>query len=155
MSSCGLEADLALSLSLSHSSAALSHLGRLYSCTPSSRPLRWSVARSPVPVIVVRPNDKVRESLEHRQKDAKKRSYVSLLGSSAATSTTLLGHTRGASLERVTTAPEAQRGASGGRKSEESASGSSKSGGLFGGWGRSEEKKEKSGKEMKRYETFS
>ncbi|GAA5977833.1 hypothetical protein JCM10908_005114 [Rhodotorula pacifica] len=41
---------------------------------------RWAVARSPVPVVVVRPDDKVREGLERRLGDSKRgRSYVSLL----------------------------------------------------------------------------
>ncbi|KAL7339412.1 hypothetical protein BJY59DRAFT_760747 [Rhodotorula toruloides] len=41
---------------------------------------RWAVARSPVPVVVVRPDDKVREGLERRLQDQKRgRSYVSLL----------------------------------------------------------------------------
>ncbi|GEM10323.1 usp (universal stress protein) family protein [Rhodotorula toruloides] len=41
---------------------------------------RWAVARSPVPVVVVRPDDKVREALERRLQDQKRgRSYVSLL----------------------------------------------------------------------------
>ncbi|ORY59016.1 hypothetical protein BCR35DRAFT_309335 [Leucosporidium creatinivorum] len=108
---------------------------------------KWSVARSPVPVIVVKPADKVRESLE--QRSDRKRSYVSLLGSSAGNSSTMLGHSRGASLERVTTAPEDRER---GRRSEESASS-----GKGGFWSRAgkEEKKEKSGKEMKRFETFS
>lgn len=38
---------------------------------------RYCVARSPVPVVVVRPTSKVLESLESR---TKRRSYVSLLG---------------------------------------------------------------------------
>lgn len=110
---------------------------------------RWSVARSPVPVIVVRPSDKVLESLEHRRQDPKKRSYVSLLGSSANNSTTLLGLPggKGGALERVTTAPE------GGRRSEEKpfVKESSRSK-WFGG---SSEKKDKKGKEMKKFDTIS
>lgn len=43
---------------------------------------KWAVARSPVPVIVVRPLSRVRESLAGREK--KSRSYVSLLGDKAA-----------------------------------------------------------------------
>jgi len=40
----------------------------------------WAVARSPVPVVVVRPDAKVREALERRLQDHKRgRSYVSLL----------------------------------------------------------------------------
>lgn len=41
---------------------------------------QYLVARSPVPVIVVRPEDKVRESREARAKDPKRRSYQTLLG---------------------------------------------------------------------------
>ncbi|KAL8290551.1 hypothetical protein RQP46_002809 [Phenoliferia psychrophenolica] len=40
---------------------------------------RYCVAKSPVPVIVVRPEDKVRESLSRRLLEPKKRSYLSLL----------------------------------------------------------------------------
>ncbi|KNE89077.1 hypothetical protein PSTG_17466 [Puccinia striiformis f. sp. tritici PST-78] len=41
---------------------------------------QYLVARSPVPVIVVRPEGKVRQSREARAKDPKRRSYQTLLG---------------------------------------------------------------------------
>ncbi|BGP09915.1 hypothetical protein JCM10049v2_005793 [Rhodotorula toruloides] len=96
---------------------------------------RWAVARSPVPVVVVRPDDKVREGLERRLQDQKRgRSYVSLLsekerkqlsqsqvsvkvtpveeGSRTTTSTprpstdtSSLSASNGAPLERTVTAP--------------------------------------------------
>lgn len=48
--------------------------------TEAGSPRRWAVARSPVPVVVVRPDDKVREGLERRLGDSKRgRSYVALL----------------------------------------------------------------------------
>ncbi|KAI5480718.1 Usp (universal stress protein) family protein [Pseudohyphozyma bogoriensis] len=56
---------------------------------------RYCVAKSPVPVVVVRPEGKVRESLSRRIQDPKRRSYVSLL---SPTSDSL-------ALERTTTAP--------------------------------------------------
>lgn len=55
---------------------------------------KYCVAKSPVPVVVVRPEDKVKEALSRRIQDPKKRSYVSLLNP----------HERVA-LERSTTMP--------------------------------------------------
>lgn len=100
---------------------------------------RWAVARSPVPVVVVRPDAKVREALERRLQDQKRgRSYVSLLTeeerrrflppatpSALSTTTTrtaasssaesagsgsgMLGPLSGSPLERIVTAPEARK----------------------------------------------
>ncbi|GAA5903263.1 hypothetical protein JCM6882_008121 [Rhodosporidiobolus microsporus] len=145
---------------------------------------RWAVARSPIPVVVVRPDDKVRETLSRRLQDPKRgRSYVSLLSReeqarlAAHHSATLsaLG-ANGAPLERTVTAPEAGEEAAagspasgGGRASIEtggssSSGGGEKSGGGGGlgskiGWALgtkdSSGKKKDKGKEFKRFGTFS
>ncbi|GJN92914.1 hypothetical protein Rhopal_005956-T1 [Rhodotorula paludigena] len=96
---------------------------------------RWAVARSPVPVVVVRPDDKVREGLERRMQDSKRgRSYVSLLteeerrallpristqpasgpnGAKAGLQPSAASAADGAPLERTLTAPEAGHAPSG------------------------------------------
>jgi len=78
---------------------------------------KYCVARSPVPTIVVRPDDKVRSALEKRVAQGAKRSYVSLLGDKAVGVTGALGGGGGGSgghgaglsggttLERTETAP--------------------------------------------------
>lgn len=67
--------------SISRCACHCSGLKNLQSCADVlGRICRWAVARSPVPVVVVRPDDKVREGLERRLGDSKRgRSYVSLL----------------------------------------------------------------------------
>ncbi|GAA5903008.1 hypothetical protein JCM8208_000428 [Rhodotorula glutinis] len=124
---------------------------------------RWAVARSPVPVVVVRPDAKVREALERRLQDHKRgRSYVSLLteeerrrflppttnalsttttrtatsstaGSAGGSSGSGLGPLTGSPLERIVTAPEAHKA-----RREDSASSADKGssgGGSSGGGG--------------------
>ncbi|KAM0790299.1 hypothetical protein ACM66B_005600 [Microbotryomycetes sp. NB124-2] len=79
---------------------------------------KWAVARSPVPVIVVRPSKLVAETLSARaSRDVKKRSYVSLLSQQDIDRTRQYGWARndtgglllppggGAKLEKQTTAP--------------------------------------------------
>ncbi|BGP50075.1 hypothetical protein JCM10450v2_005984 [Rhodotorula kratochvilovae] len=122
---------------------------------------RWAVARSPVPVVVVRPDAKVREALERRLQDHKRgRSYVSLLSEaeqrralpSPAPTPMTAAASAGAPLERTVTAPEA-----GEREEEPAAKGSSGGGGLkvaF-GLGTKDKKKKDKGKEFKRFGTFS
>ncbi|KAK4049796.1 hypothetical protein OIV83_003852 [Microbotryomycetes sp. JL201] len=79
---------------------------------------KWAVARSPVPVIVVRPSKLVAETLSARaSRDVKKRSYVSLLTQQDIDRTKQYGWARnetgglllppggGAKLEKQTTAP--------------------------------------------------
>lgn len=67
---------------------------------------KYCVARSPVPVVVVRPDDKVRESLEKRVAQGAKRSYVSLLGDKVKEGTGTVGY-QGSGLERMESAPQA------------------------------------------------
>ncbi|KAK4698245.1 hypothetical protein P7C70_g8037, partial [Phenoliferia sp. Uapishka_3] len=62
---------------------------------------RYCVAKSPVPVVVVRPEDKVRESLQRRLQEPKKRSYLSLLGTDIIQNKEKLNE-----LERSTSIPE-------------------------------------------------
>jgi hypothetical protein len=79
----------------------------------------------------------VKESLESRRQDAKRRSYVSLLDgeNNSSSHKHSLSASRGVSLERVTTAPAE------GRKSSDA--------------GERRKEKKGEGKEMKRFETFS
>ncbi|BGP41911.1 hypothetical protein JCM10449v2_005906 [Rhodotorula kratochvilovae] len=128
---------------------------------PLPRVCSWAVARSPVPVVVVRPDAKVREALERRLQDHKRgRSYVSLLSEaeqrralpSPAPTPMTAAASAGAPLERTVTAPEA-----GEREEEPAAKGSSGGGGLkvaF-GLGTKDKKKKDKGKEFKRFGTFS
>lgn len=84
-------------------------------------------------VVVVRPEDKVKESLSRRLQEPKKRSYLSLLSQDDRNAST-------ATLERTITAPAAGEGKEGrGRSSAEM------------------ERKEvqKEGTAMKRFQTFS
>ncbi|BGP18300.1 hypothetical protein JCM10213v2_006363 [Rhodosporidiobolus nylandii] len=114
---------------------------------------RWAVARSPVPVVVVRPDDKVREALSRRLQDSKRgRSYVSLLSSdeqarlsasTAALSVSSSPATNGAPLERTVTAPEDEDR---GRDGRVGFAAGTKDGG---------KKKKDKGKEFKRFGTFS
>ncbi|KAK4048485.1 hypothetical protein OIO90_005816 [Microbotryomycetes sp. JL221] len=80
---------------------------------------KWAVARSPVPVIVVRPSKLIAESLSTRaSRDVKKRSYVSLLTAQDIERTKTFGWARndtgglllppggGHALTKQTTAPE-------------------------------------------------
>jgi len=110
---------------------------------------RWAVARCPVPVVVVRPDDKVRESLERRLQDSKRgRSYVSLLSPQDREKHLVTSGAFGAALERTVTAP-----AAGDRENEnqggrvETADGEKSS--------KKEKKKKDKGKEFKRFGTFS
>ncbi|GAA5993289.1 hypothetical protein JCM11641_001120 [Rhodosporidiobolus odoratus] len=110
---------------------------------------RWAVARSPIPVVVVRPDDKVREALSRRLQDSKRgRSYVSLLSSDEQARLAVPSQdsilATGALLERTVTAPEAD--AADGAKKIEFASGTK---------GGEKGKKKDKGKEFKRFGTFS
>ncbi|GAA6019825.1 hypothetical protein JCM11491_000285 [Sporobolomyces phaffii] len=113
---------------------------------------KWAVARCPVPVVVVRPDDKVRESLERRLQDSKRgRSYVSLLSPQERERYLTTSGAFGASLERTVTAPEAGDRESenqGGRVEFADATKSDKKGG-------EKKKKKDKGKEFKRFGTFS
>ncbi|GAA5960458.1 hypothetical protein JCM21900_003603 [Sporobolomyces salmonicolor] len=112
---------------------------------------KWAVARSPVPVVVVRPDDKVREALERRLQDSKRgRSYVSLLSPEEREKYLATSGAFGAVLERTVTAPSA-----GDREGEEGGRG--RSGENGGKAEKADEKKKKKdkGKEMKRFGTFS
>ncbi|GAA6033803.1 hypothetical protein JCM8097_000349 [Rhodosporidiobolus ruineniae] len=119
---------------------------------------RWAVARSPVPVVVVRPDDKVRETLSRRLQDPKRgRSYVSLLSQdeqarnaavSAAANSSLSAAASGAPLERSVTNPEAEDGGRTGGAG-------SKIGWALGTKDDGGKKKKDKGKEFKRFGTFS
>ncbi|GAA6004177.1 hypothetical protein JCM10207_002467 [Rhodosporidiobolus poonsookiae] len=119
---------------------------------------RWAVARSPVPVVVVRPDDKVREALSRRLQDSKRgRSYVSLLSPSEQARST--AHTAsalavsGAPLERTVTAPEAGEDdpSDGGRQKE---GGGGKGVGWALGTKGGDSKKKDKGKQFKRFGTI-
>ncbi|GAA5874407.1 hypothetical protein JCM8547_005390 [Rhodosporidiobolus lusitaniae] len=120
---------------------------------------RWAVARSPIPVVVVRPDDKVRETLNRRLQDSKRgRSYVSLLSSEeqARHAATLgaSGVSFGQPLERTVTAPEAGEE----REEKGSGGGEKKGGGIGWALGTKDDggkKKKDKGKEFKRFGTFS
>ncbi|GAA5905302.1 hypothetical protein JCM5296_001436 [Sporobolomyces johnsonii] len=113
---------------------------------------KWAVARSPVPVVVVRPDDKVREALERRLQDSKRgRSYVSLLSPEEREKYLATSGAFGAALERTVTAPSAadREGEEGGRGRSGASEGdkAEKADG--------KKKKKDKGKEMKRFGTFS
>lgn len=95
---------------------------------------RYCVAKSPVPVVVVRPEDKVRESLSRRLNEPKKRSYLSLLSAGVQQDLALAGQ-QNLDLERSTsaTATVVQRPQTAGEKT----------------------KKDKKGLEFKKFSTFS
>ncbi|GAA5934238.1 universal stress protein [Sporobolomyces koalae] len=114
---------------------------------------RWAVARSPVPVVVVRPDDKVRESLERRLQDSKRgRSYVSLLSPEERERFLATSGAFGAALERTSTAPAA------GDRDDENQGGRvefNESGSKSGKKEDAKKKKKDKGKEFKRFGTFS
>ncbi|GAA6050609.1 hypothetical protein JCM3770_001486 [Rhodotorula araucariae] len=137
---------------------------------------RWAVARSPVPVVVVRPDAKVREALERRLQDPKRgRSYVSLLSDAEqrravppSLSPAVTGAGGGSPLERTVTAPEAGQGdedddnddaGAAVSRSATTASGAGGGGGglkaAFGLGTRDKGSKKDKGKEFKRFGTFS
>lgn len=115
---------------------------------------KWAVARCPVPVVVVRPDDKVRESLERRLQDSKRgRSYVSLLSPQERERYLTTSGAFGAALERTSTAP-----AAGDREMDENEGGRVEvaDGPSTSGKKEAKDKKKKDkGKEFKRFGTFS
>ncbi|GAA5853685.1 hypothetical protein JCM3766R1_000590 [Sporobolomyces carnicolor] len=115
---------------------------------------KWAVARCPVPVVVVRPDDKVRESLERRLQDSKRgRSYVSLLSPEERERYLTTSGAFGAALERTVTAP-----AAGDREDDNQGGRVDFVDGTKGSGKKDAEKKKKKkdkGKEFKRFGTFS
>jgi len=112
---------------------------------------KWAVARCPVPVVVVRPDDKVRESLERRLQDSKRgRSYVSLLSPQEREKHLVSTGAFGAALERTVTAP-----AAGDRENENQGGRVETADGGKEREGKKEKKKKDKGKEFKRFGTFS
>ncbi|GAA5967331.1 hypothetical protein JCM3765_005603 [Sporobolomyces pararoseus] len=114
---------------------------------------KWAVARCPVPVVVVRPDDKVRESLERRLQDSKRgRSYVSLLSPEERERYLTTSGAFGAALERTVTAP-----AAGDREDDNQGGRVEFADGTKQGGKKDAEKKKKKdkGKEFKRFGTFS
>ncbi|GAA6063215.1 hypothetical protein JCM10212_002437 [Sporobolomyces blumeae] len=113
---------------------------------------RWAVARCPVPVVVVRPDDKVRETLERRLQDSKRgRSYVSLLSPKEREQYLSTSGAFGAALERTVTAP-----AAGDRDDDKQGGRVEFADGTKEGKKDGDKKKKKDkGKEFKRFGTFS
>lgn len=125
---------------------------------------RWAVARSPVPVIVVRPVERVREQLKERAgREKKSRSYVSLLNDSRHSTSGFAhgaagnGHGPGAdanALHRVTTAPLTRRRSVEDTRPSTPASGNASKDRLAVPTTK-ESRKTKKGKSFKKFSTFS